>query len=233
MDIRIIASGSAGNAYRVSDGKTQILLDAGIPISRIRVGCDFKMMAISGCLITHAHGDHSKAARDIAKIGIDVYTSQGTIDACGLQGHRYHAIQSLKEFRIGTIKVLPFDVRHDAPEPLGYLLHSIETGEKLLYFTDTFYVRFTFTGLTHIMAEANYDTAIALANMADGRVDKARTERLMESHMSIDHLMDFLKANDMSKVRQIYLLHLSDDNSDAEEFADRVRRETGAEVYTT
>ena len=233
MDIRIIASGSTGNAYRVSDGATQLLLDAGIPISRIRVGCDFKMMAISGCLITPAHGDHSKAARDIARIGIDVYTSQGTIDACGLQGHRFRAVQSLKEIRIGTFKILPFDVRHDVPEPLGFLLHSTETGEKLLYFTDTFYVRYTFTGLTHIMAEANYDAGIALANMAEGLVDKARTERLMESHMSIDHLMDFLKANDMSKVRQIYLLHLSEDNSDAARFADMVRRETGVEVYTT
>jgi len=32
-------------------------------------------------------------------------------------------------------------------------------------------------------------------------------------------------------VRQIYLLHLSDGNSDAEAFKRQVQQETGAEVY--
>ena len=49
--------------------------------------------------------------------------------------------------------------------------------------------------------------------------------------MSIETLLDLLRSNDMSKVRQIYLLHLSDNNSDAEAFKRQVRQETGAEVY--
>ena len=43
MDIKILASSSAGNAYRISDGRTSLLLDAGIPIKAIQVGCDFKV----------------------------------------------------------------------------------------------------------------------------------------------------------------------------------------------
>ena len=49
--------------------------------------------------------------------------------------------------------------------------------------------------------------------------------------MSIDTLLDLLRSNDMTKVRQIYLLHLSDNNSDAEAFKKMVQQETGAEVY--
>ena len=46
-----------------------------------------------------------------------------------------------------------------------------------------------------------------------------------------DTLLDLLRANDMTKVRQIYLLHLSDGNSDAAAFRRQVQQETGAEVY--
>ena len=49
--------------------------------------------------------------------------------------------------------------------------------------------------------------------------------------MSLENFIEFLRANDMSRVRQIYLLHLSDGNSDAEGFKRRVQQETGAEVY--
>lgn len=233
MDIKVIASSSKGNCYRISDGETALLIECGIPIGEIRKALNFKLSEVAGCFVSHCHQDHAKAAVGLARIGVDIYTSAGTAAACGLAGHRVHILKALQEIKFGTFKVLPFDVQHDVPEPLGFLFHSIATNEKLLFFSDTFYVRYRFNQLDYIMAEANYDTAIALANMAEGLVDKARTERLMESHMSIDHLMDFLKANDMSKVRQIYLLHLSEDNSDAARFADMVRRETGVEVYTT
>ncbi len=36
----------------------------------------------------------------------------------------------------------------------------------------------------------------------------------MESHFSLDHVKDFLRANDLSSCREIVLLHLSAGNSD-------------------
>ena len=135
MDIKVLASGSSGNAYRISDGKTALLLDAGIPLKGIQVGLSFRVRELAGCFITHAHQDHSKAAKDLARLGIDIYTSRGTIEACGLTGHRIKPAKALEELTVGTFKVLPFDVQHDAPEPLGFLYTSTTTGEKLLYFT--------------------------------------------------------------------------------------------------
>ena len=118
MRINPIASGSSGNAYYVSDGGSSLLLDAGIPLRHIQEGCGYKVSRLSGCLVTHAHGDHVKAAKDLAKMGVDVYTSQGTIDYAGLSGHRIHRVRSREPISIGTFEVLPFDVEHDAPEPL-------------------------------------------------------------------------------------------------------------------
>lgn len=231
MNITVIASGSSGNAYRIDDGETSILLDAGIPLKLIKQALNFRVRDLGGCLITHAHGDHAKAAGDLAKAGVDIYTSRGTLDACRLTGHRMKAVEALKEINIGTFAVLPFDVQHDAPEPLGFLMTSRSTGEKLLYFTDTYYLKYRFTGLTHIMGECNYSMDIIEQSVRNGYIPPELVPRLIKSHMSLDHFLDLLKANDLRQVKQIYLLHLSNNNSDAGRFKEAVQRLTGTEVY--
>lgn len=231
MDIKVLASGSKGNAYWISDGKTTLLLDAGISIKDIQTRCDFKLRQVFGCLVSHSHADHSKAVMDVAKFGIDVYASQGTIDACKLVGHRIQPVKALQAVDINTWSVLAFDVQHDAPEPLGFLCASKATGERLLYFTDTYYIKYKFPDLTHIMAECNYDSESLRYSVDAGYVPIELVPRLMKSHMSLDHLIEMLKANDLSKVKQIYLLHLSGNNSNPEHMRETVARQTGAEVY--
>lgn len=231
MDIKVLASGSTGNAYLVGDGQTTLLLDAGIPIKAIQIGSGFRVRQITGCFITHAHQDHSKAAKDLARFGVDIYTSQGTIEACQLAGHRIRPVKALEELRVGTFQVLPFDVDHDAPEPLGFLFTSMTTREKLLYFTDTYFVRYRFNGLTHIMAECNYSMEGIQHSVEAGYIPIERVPRLMKSHMSLEHLLDMLRANDLRNLRQIYLLHLSNDNSEEQRFREEVQKQTGAEVY--
>ena len=137
MLINPIASGSSGNAYYISDGQSSLLLDAGIPLAQIQAGCGYKVSQLSGCLVTHGHGDHVKAAKALARMGVNIYTSQGTADMASLTGHRICTVRALESFRAGTFEVLPFDVEHDVPEPLGFLIRSTVTGEKVLYFTDT------------------------------------------------------------------------------------------------
>jgi len=231
MQIKVLASGSSGNAYIVSDGRTTLLLDAGIPLKAIQVGTNFTVRKIAGAFITHSHQDHSKAAKDLARYGVNIYTSRGTIEACGLTGHRLRPVKALQEITVGTFKVLPFDVEHDAPEPLGFLFASTATGEKLLYFTDTYFVRYRFNGLTHIMAECNYTQDGIDRSIAAGYIPVEMVPRLVKAHMSLEHLIEMLKANDLCQVRQIYLLHLSANNSEEQRMKEEVQRQTGAEVY--
>lgn len=231
MEIKVLASGSSGNAYTISDGATTLLLDAGIPLKEIQIGTGFKVRTISGTFVTHEHKDHSKAMKDLARLGVDIYASKGTMEACGLSGHRFHPVEAMKELEVGTFRILPFDVEHDAAEPLGFLFHSMETGEKLVYFTDTYYVRYRFSGLTHIMAECNYTEDGIWESVDEGRIPAEMVPRLVRSHMSLEHLLEMLAANDMTTVQQIYLLHLSDNNSEAERMKEAVQRQTGVEVY--
>lgn len=231
MRITVIASGSSGNAYRISDGDTALLLDAGVPLKEIQRALNFRVRDLSGCLITHEHGDHAKAAGDLAKAGVDIYASSGTIAARSLTGHRIKPVEALKEIQIGTFSVMPFDIQHDAKEPLGFLLTSRIRGEKLLYFTDTYYIKYRFAGLTHIMGECNYSMDIVEESVRKGYIPQELVPRLIKSHMSLDHFLDLLRANDLRQVKQIYLLHLSGNNSDAERFKTAVQKLTGTEVY--
>jgi len=231
MKIKILASGSTGNSYWISDGTTSLLLDAGIPFKSIQKGCDFNLTSLGGCLITHEHGDHAKAGTDLMRRSVDVYTSQGTANACGWSGHRLRIVKDRETFSIGTFDVLAFDVEHDCAEPLGYVMHSKITGDKLLYLTDSFYTKYRFAGLTHILCECNYDREILMGNIRSGDIEPFVAKRIMNSHMSIDTLLEMLQANDMSSVRQIYLLHISERNGHAENFKERVQKLTGAEVY--
>ena len=226
MDIKVIASGSSGNAYLIGDGHTRLLLDAGIPFKRIQIGCGFQTSSIDACLVTHRHSDHAAAISKLLQRGIAVYSNE---DVAGLH-EGVHILTALREYTIGTFRILPFEAEHDVP-CYGYQVTSTATGEKLVYITDSAYVKYTFSGLTHIMIEANYDEDIMLSNVRDEKIPFSLAERVAGTHMSIDTLIDLLRANDMTKVRQIYLLHLSDNNSDAEVFKKLVQQETGAEVY--
>ena len=226
MDIKVIASGSSGNAYLIGDRRTRLLLDAGIPFRRIQIGCGFRTSTIDACLVTHRHGDHAAAIPKLIERGIAVYSNADVAE-------RYEGVQELaarKEYTIGTFRILPFEAEHDVP-CYGYQVTSMETDEKLVYITDSAYVRYTFTELTHIMIEANYAEDIMIGNVRDDKIPFLLAERVAQTHMSIDTLLELLRANDMTKVRQIYLLHLSDNNSDAEKFNRQVQQETGAEVY--
>src|SRR5690625_3088496 len=178
IKIKTLASGSSGNAYLITDGHTPLLLECGISFREIQVATKFQTGNIAGCLISHEHKDHTKGLKDVLRAGIDVYASQGTIDQEGIRHHRLKPIKARGQFTIGTWKILPFDVEHDVAEPLGFLLMN-QQGEKLLFATDTHYVRYRFKGLTHIMVECNYSLDILDENIASGRVPEIMRRRLL------------------------------------------------------
>ncbi len=226
-----MASGSRGNCYLVDDGSTPLLLECGLRISEIRQGLGFGLTDVAACLLSHCHQDHSKAIRDVLRAGIGVYTSPGTIAALGLENRRLRPVVDKQSFTVGSWIIRAFETQHDAKEPLGFLLHSRATNERLVFATDTYYVKYRFPGLTHIMIECNYASDILQANVDAGLVHPAMRRRLLTSHFSLDNVKEFLKANDLSRVQEIHLLHLSDGNSDAERFKKEIMELTGKPTY--
>lgn len=231
MNFLPLASSSRGNCYVVkSDGAASLLLECGIPVGRIRERLNFTLSGLAACLVSHGHQDHAKAVPDLLKAGIDVYMPQET--AVGLHVDNHHRAFIVIPGRTETIAgwtVLPFELHHDTPA-VGFLIAAPD-GEKLLFVPDTAYLQNRFRGVSIVTVECNYVADKLSANILRGSIPQAVGHRVRRAHMSLDTVIGLLKANDLSRCREIWLLHLSDGNSDEEEMRRRVQETTGIATY--
>jgi len=236
INITALASGSGGNCYKIDDGESSLLLEAGISMKKIKKRLNYRLSEIGGALITHEHKDHCKAVPKAMSSGVDCYMSSGTKEALIEEGyiednHRIITPKTYEVFSISNWIVKSFEVQHDAAEPWGFLIWNKETKDKLVYITDSFYSKFKFQDINYIMIECNYSREIVNKNIRSGRVPAVQKKRLLKSHFSLANVKDFLKSNDLSKVKEIWLLHLSDRNSDEKLFKREIQELTGKPVY--
>lgn len=227
MRLRVLGSSSSGNCYLIEvNNNEKLILDAGVNFKIVQKELKFNFEGIEGVLVTHEHMDHLKYATNFALNGINIYASAGTFKKQNLVGHRFKIIKALQQFEIGNFKILPFDTQHDAEEPLGFLIQHKITGEKLLYATDTYYIKYKFNRLNYLLLECNYNQEIAKENVRNGVINKTRYTRLLESHFSLENVIKFLKSNDLSFAKHIVLCHLSDTNSNQYIMQNKVYEET-------
>lgn len=237
IEILSIGSSSGGNCYRIKDGETSLLIECGLPIAKIRKGLNFTLNEISGCLVSHAHGDHSAAVKDLLKFGIHCYMSPGC--AAALCVDRENLVKALlpgHPRHIGSFQVVPFPTVHDSKDEnpgdtLGFYIRSCLTGEFILFATDTAYIGPRFRRLDYIMVECNYSEAALSASLKAGAICQAQYARIIETHFGLDNVVEFLKANDLKHLKEIYLLHLSRGNSDEALMLKTIKRLTGVPVY--
>ncbi len=230
IDIKTIASGSKGNCYKISDGTTTIMIECGIRFRKIQEAFNFELSKVSGCLISHEHQDHCRSVKKIMGMGINCYMSQGTAAALTLAGHRLKTVKPLKPFVVGSFTILPFPTQHDCAEPFGYLLQS-EKGGKLLFITDSYFCKYKFKGVNYYMIECNYSVEILKENIASGIVPEAIRNRIVKSHFELENVKEFFRANDMTQCREIYLIHLSENNADPNFFKSEIQAVAGKPVY--
>jgi phosphoribosyl 1,2-cyclic phosphodiesterase len=230
MRLKILGSGSAGNCYILENDSTALVLECGVNIKEIKQGLDFNLSKVAGALVSHEHKDHSIAGEDIMAAGIKVYCSAGTAEAMGWKSHRLNLMKKMVKYHIGQFQVMPFDVKHDCKEPFGFVIYHPQCG-NVLFITDSFYVPHTFKNLNNILVEANYCPEIVKERMAVQSMHPSVRARVIESHMSINTCKDLLKANDLTGVNNIVLIHLSDGNSNAAGFKKQVEDLTGKTVH--
>ena len=219
MIFKSLASSSHGNSYIVSDEKTKLLIECGLPYKKLQKLSGFALSEFKACLVSHEHQDHAKSVQDLIDRGMDVYMSYGTAEA--LEIEEAQLIEDMEQFRVGSLDIVPFPVFHDAKEPLGFLIKSRVDGDILAFATDTVNLRYKFPGVNILAIEANFDSTVLARSE---KLPEKTKDRITKSHMEIGVLCDYLKTLDLSKCREIYLLHLSDAMSREYEFIHKVKK---------
>ncbi|MFA5650619.1 MAG: MBL fold metallo-hydrolase [Proteiniphilum sp.] len=231
MQLVTLGSSSRGNSYVIQSAREALVLEAGIDFQEVQRALDWNVSKVAACLITHEHQDHSARVNDFLNARIPVYASEGTIEGMNIQsGVKPITCEQGQPFTAGRFQVIPFRTKHDCREPLGFYIRHPEMG-TLLFATDTYYLPFTFDGLNNIMIECNYSRAILDANIEAGKLPKLVRNRVVQSHMSLDNCIRTLTANDLTKVNNIVLIHLSDGNANPSDFQRRVTLATGKTVH--
>lgn len=245
MKLHIIGSSSDGNGYVLEAESSALVIEAGVPLKAVKQALGWNIAKVSGCIITHEHGDHAGRVKEYLQDTVmPICASFGTAEAMAsrTEGLRrgLTVVKSGELYELGDFKIIPQRLEvidsdgghytHDAAEPFCYQIHHPEMG-AVLFATDTYCLPRRFTGLASILIECNYAQDILDRNVALGIVDEKRRDRTVTSHMSLDNCIhELTHKTDLGDVRRIVLIHGSDDNSDPGRFRREVAQATGKSV---
>lgn len=209
MTFDVIATGSTGNAVTIDDGR--ILIDCGIPYSRLRQHIDNRLVLV---LLTHEHGDHfhPPAVRALHRerpalrwgccwwmvphllaAGVD----KRVIDVYEIDGMAYWYGHELA--------IEPVRLVHNVPN-CGYKLFI--QGERLFYATDT--------GTLDGIEARGYDLYLIEANHTRAELDVRIREKeaageyayereAARNHLSQEQALDWLAENMWPNSRYVFL----------------------------
>ncbi len=219
FDLRVLGSGSAGNAMLIQSDSTALLVDAGLSAKQLTTRlqqCGVHPSALSGLLLTHEHSDHAAGLRIFcAKYEIPCYCNPLTAEALkvALVDVPRRLFTNGTEFTIGDIEIRPFSVPHDAADPLGFCL--AHDGVFFGILTDlghaTRLVLESLRGIHGLFIETNYDETLL---QLDSKRPWSVKQRILSRH---GHLSNTGAAQvvrqllDSSPLNQVILGHLSKD----------------------
>ena len=202
MQLKVLGASSAGNCYLLESNTECLILDAGIKPIEVKKVLDFNISKVVGVVVSHSHKDHAKYVKDYLDMGIKAFRP-------------YETNQRTIEF--GNFKIKAFELEHDVPCFGFYVVHK-EIG-KLVYITDTKYVKYKFKNLDNIMIECNHSKELIYKNMI-----QSLGERIMNTHMGLETCKDFIQANNNPNLRNVVLMHLSSQNSNKKRFKEEIER---------
>ena len=200
MKAQVIASGSSGNSYILTDSnQNSLLIECGKGTFEDTLRQIPDVSKIAGVIISHKHNDHFGDAEKWQKSGIKVYGPD--------QMEHAEQINIGKSFEYS---VIPLSVEHDQNvECFAFFIRSNVEGKTIFFATDCYNYSRIIGALPEPLAlclcETNHDRDL----LDTGKYPKELKERVSKTHCSVQRAG---LAINRSKCTRFLLVHPSDHN---------------------
>ena len=228
MVLKVLGSSSKGNGYILDSGSEALILECGVSLKEAKKALGFDVRNVAGCCVTHQHNDHAGYLDKYASIFYTLALPE-VFQAKAFSGSRAVPVEIGRQYRLGGFLVMPFKAEHDVP-CVGWLINHPSMG-LLMFATDTCMLDYTIPGLNHVLIECNYSVDDLRRAIAEHRTDESQVYRLAKSHLELASTKSFLGRNDLGKVAEVVLIHLSGNNADSERFVYEIQALTGKPTF--
>lgn len=215
MQIIFSRTSSNGNCSVIqSENGHFIIIDAGLKYKTVDKAIGYKLHKADALFITHAHKDHTEHIKEFLMSGLKAWIGNETVANLPYSGNSsWEVLSEANQIETEGFIIRPFPLYHTNSdgtecECFGFLIVDKANGEKMLWATDTQFIKKRFAPLEYYCIESNYFERDSYEGEAD-YVEKSVEMRRVHSHMSFETAVKFLQMQDLSKCKEIHLLHVS------------------------
>lgn len=219
MKFAVLGSGSTGNSTILECGNTRILIDAGLSAKQLCLRLEslgIKPASLSGILLTHEHGDHTRGLKNfLKKYPIPIYATGETAHVVREQSIGeaiWKTFEAGQDFPIEQLSIRSFSIQHDAVDPVGFVIES--EGVRFGLLSDAGHVTSSVThhlrNLSALFVEANYDEELL---ELDTKRPWSIKQRISSRHGHLSNVQVEALLRDISHtgLMQVVFGHLSSD----------------------
>ncbi|MDD3569558.1 MAG: MBL fold metallo-hydrolase [Lachnospiraceae bacterium] len=217
-----VVSGSSGNSVYIGTDYTHLLIDAGVSGKAIQEGLSTMNVEggmLDGIFITHEHSDHIKGVGVLSRrFDLPIYATEGTWNAMEsglgkIARKNKIIIYSGEKLELNDLVIKPFDIPHDAAEPVGY---SVMAGDvKMTVATDLGHISESVkNGIADsdiLLLEANHDIDM----LKRGPYPYTLKQRILGEfgHLANENAGRLLSEMTTKRLKHVFLGHLSAENN--------------------
>lgn len=217
-----LSSGSSGNCQYLEAGKTKILIDGGFSGKRIEdllSSIDICPTTIDYILVTHEHIDHVRGVGVLSRrYDIPIFANEktwiGMDNIIGeIKDKNIKIIESDKDFQLADLGIHPFEIFHDAADPVGYCIYYKNI--KISIITDTGWVndnmKSKIKGSSLYFMESNHDVKM----LKEGKYPWFLKKRVLSTEGHLSNLDAGLALSEvlLGNGEVVLLAHLSKENN--------------------